>query len=113
MGPMDSERTIFEGFEGIRLVADVRGEPAAWPVLFLHGGGQTRFAWGRTAEIVAEEMPGVHISCSYQVLPRAPEYDRTSTTVVDAYLSPILRRCAQRYTARRRRTWRRCRAEYR
>jgi N-methylhydantoinase A len=42
----------------------------------------------RTAEIVAEEMPGVHISCSYQVLPRAPEYDRTSTTVVDAYVAP-------------------------
>ena len=50
---MDSVRTIFEGFEGIRLVADVRGDPDAWPVLFLHGGGQTRFAWGRTAEILA------------------------------------------------------------
>jgi N-methylhydantoinase A len=42
----------------------------------------------RAAEIVAEEMPGVHISCSYQVLPRAPEYDRTSTTVVNAYIGP-------------------------
>jgi N-methylhydantoinase A len=42
----------------------------------------------RTAEIVAEEMPGVHISCSHQVLPRAPEYDRTSTTVVNAYIAP-------------------------
>jgi N-methylhydantoinase A len=42
----------------------------------------------RAAEIVAEEMPGVTISCSYQVLPRAPEYDRTSTTVVNAYVAP-------------------------
>ncbi|MDR3417192.1 MAG: hydantoinase/oxoprolinase family protein [Nevskia sp.] len=42
----------------------------------------------RVAEIVAEEMPGVHISLSHQVLPRAPEYDRTSTTVVDAYVAP-------------------------
>jgi N-methylhydantoinase A len=42
----------------------------------------------RTAEIVAEEMPGVHVSCSHQVLPRAPEYDRTSTTVVNAYIAP-------------------------
>jgi N-methylhydantoinase A len=42
----------------------------------------------RTAEIVAEEMPGVYISCSHQVLPRAPEYDRTSTTVVNAYIAP-------------------------
>ena len=44
---------VFEGFEGLHLVADVRGSPDAWPVLFLHGGGQTRHAWGRTAEIVA------------------------------------------------------------
>jgi pimeloyl-ACP methyl ester carboxylesterase len=50
---MKSERTIFDGFEGVRLVADVRGDPNDWPVLFLHGGGQTRFAWGRTAETVA------------------------------------------------------------
>jgi N-methylhydantoinase A len=42
----------------------------------------------RAAEIVAEEMPGVQISCSYQVLPRAPEYERTSTTVVNAYVAP-------------------------
>ncbi len=42
----------------------------------------------RVAAIVAEEMPGVHISCSHQVLPRSPEYDRTSTTVVNAYVAP-------------------------
>lgn len=42
----------------------------------------------RIAQIVAQEMPGVHISCSHQVLPRAPEYDRTSTTVVNAYVAP-------------------------
>jgi N-methylhydantoinase A len=42
----------------------------------------------RAREIVAEEMPGVHISCSHQVLPRAPEYERTSTTVVNAYVAP-------------------------
>ena len=62
MGLMDSERKIFEGFEGIRLVADVRGDPDAWPVLFLHGGGQTRFAWGRTAEILAQEATCVLVS---------------------------------------------------
>jgi pimeloyl-ACP methyl ester carboxylesterase len=55
MDPMESERMVFEGFEGVHLVADVRGDPEAWPVLFLHGGGQTRFAWGRTAERVAND----------------------------------------------------------
>src|SRR5580692_2005058 len=49
------ERVVFEGFEGLELVADVRGEPDAWPVLFLHGGGQTRHAWGKTADAVAAE----------------------------------------------------------
>jgi N-methylhydantoinase A len=42
----------------------------------------------RVAEIVAEEMPGAHISKSHEVLPRAPEYERTSTTVVNAYVAP-------------------------
>jgi N-methylhydantoinase A len=42
----------------------------------------------RVAEIVAEELPGVLISKSHEVLPRAPEFDRTSTTVVNAYVAP-------------------------
>lgn len=51
---MTSERLVFEGFEGVRLVADAWGEAGARPVLFLHGGGQTRFAWGSAAERIAE-----------------------------------------------------------
>ncbi len=43
----------FEAFEGIHLVADVWGDDHAWPVLLMHGGGQTRHAWGNTAEVVA------------------------------------------------------------
>jgi pimeloyl-ACP methyl ester carboxylesterase len=50
---MDVERVVFEGFEGLQLVADVRGDPDAPPVLLLHGGGQTRYAWGTTAQTVA------------------------------------------------------------
>ncbi len=52
---MDPDRTIFEGFEGVRLVGDVRGDPESPPVLFLHGGGQTRHAWGGTAATVAAQ----------------------------------------------------------
>src|SRR5580704_8297007 len=54
-GAMDVEHVVFTGFEGVRLVADVRGDPDGWPVLFLHGGGQTRHAWGSTAATVARE----------------------------------------------------------
>ena len=42
----------------------------------------------RVKQIVEEEMPGVHLSVSHQVLPRGPEFDRTSTTVVNAYVGP-------------------------
>ncbi len=42
----------------------------------------------RVKAIVAQEMQNAHISTSHEVLPRAPEYDRTSTTVVDAYVGP-------------------------
>jgi N-methylhydantoinase A len=37
-------------------------------------------------------LPGVHISASHEVLPRFREYERCSTTAIDAYLSPLLGR---------------------
>lgn len=52
---MRVDRVVLSGFEGVRLVADVRGDREAWPVLFLHGGGQTRHAWDRAAEHVASQ----------------------------------------------------------
>jgi pimeloyl-ACP methyl ester carboxylesterase len=39
----------------LRLVADAYGNPALQPVLLAHGGGQTRHAWGKTAEQIADE----------------------------------------------------------
>lgn len=35
---------------GITVAADVGGDPAAPPVLLLHGGGQTRHSWGSAAD---------------------------------------------------------------
>jgi pimeloyl-ACP methyl ester carboxylesterase len=43
---------MFKGAAGNTLVADVFGD-SGQPVLLLHGGGQTRHAWGRTAEHLA------------------------------------------------------------
>jgi N-methylhydantoinase A len=43
----------------------------------------------RTREIVLEEFPDVdHISLSHEVLPRGPEFERVSTTLVNAYVAP-------------------------
>ncbi|MBT4777929.1 MAG: hydantoinase/oxoprolinase family protein, partial [Rhodobacteraceae bacterium] len=45
----------------------------------------------RTEEIVRNIMPpGTFICSSYEVLPEIREYERTSTTVVNAYLGPVL-----------------------
>jgi pimeloyl-ACP methyl ester carboxylesterase len=44
----------FIGAAGNRLVADMYGESGP-PVLLLHGGGQTRHAWAKTAEAIARK----------------------------------------------------------
>jgi pimeloyl-ACP methyl ester carboxylesterase len=40
--------TTFTGRDGLRLAADVGGDPDDPPVVLLHGGGQTRHSWGTT-----------------------------------------------------------------
>lgn len=42
----------------------------------------------RLAELVVEEMPDAYISLSHQVLPKSPEFERVSTTAVNAYVGP-------------------------
>ena len=45
----------------------------------------------RSAEIVRELLgPDVFITCSSDILPEIREYERTSTTVINGYLGPIL-----------------------
>jgi N-methylhydantoinase A len=44
----------------------------------------------RVAEIIREEMPECSISLSSDILPQIREYYRLSTTVMNAYLQPIL-----------------------
>jgi pimeloyl-ACP methyl ester carboxylesterase len=39
--------------DGLSLAIETRGDPAAPPVLFAHGFGQSRHAWTRTAETLA------------------------------------------------------------
>ena len=44
----------------------------------------------RTRDLIEEIWPGVHVSLSHEVLPRWREFERTSTTVLDAYLKPLM-----------------------
>jgi pimeloyl-ACP methyl ester carboxylesterase len=50
---MEPRLVRFEGFERIHLVADVWGDDGGWPVLLMHGGGQTHHARGDAAETLA------------------------------------------------------------
>jgi pimeloyl-ACP methyl ester carboxylesterase len=43
----------FQG-HGLQMTADVGGDPGAPAVVLLHGGGQTRHAWGSTARALCE-----------------------------------------------------------
>jgi N-methylhydantoinase A len=46
----------------------------------------------RVRDILKEEMPEVSVSLSSEVLPQIREYFRLSTTVINAYLQPVLER---------------------
>ncbi|WP_201595620.1 caprolactamase subunit alpha [Psychrobacter fulvigenes] len=44
----------------------------------------------RAKELVEQHMPGVFVCCGSEVYPQIKEYTRTSTTLVNAYLSPVM-----------------------
>jgi N-methylhydantoinase A len=50
--------------------------------------------------ILAEEIPDAFISVSHEVAPEFREYERFSTTVVNAYLGPIMQRYLSRLRPR-------------
>ena len=55
MDSLGRKTLTFRAADGLALVADAWGEPSAQPVVLLHGGGQTRHAWGGTAEALARK----------------------------------------------------------
>ena len=42
-------------------------------------------------DFLTRELPGVPVSLSHQVLPERKEYERTATTVVNAYVRPVMK----------------------
>jgi len=44
----------------------------------------------QTRRLVQQELPGIHVSLSSEVLPRIREWPRMSTTLINAYLEPVL-----------------------
>jgi peroxiredoxin len=48
-------RVELVGADGNRLVGDRKGPDEGPPIVFLHGGGQTRHSWGRAADQIAAQ----------------------------------------------------------
>jgi N-methylhydantoinase A len=59
----------------------------------------------RTREILQEELPEVDITVSHEVLPQMLEFERTCTTVLNAYISPILKNYLKGLYERLQKTW--------
>ena len=51
-------------------------------------------------EIIEKEAPGTSVSISYHILPQIKEYERTSTTVTNAYVKPLTGRYLSKLAGR-------------
>ncbi|MDP7241831.1 MAG: hydantoinase/oxoprolinase family protein [Rhodospirillales bacterium] len=54
----------------------------------------------RIAEIIRKQAPDIHMSVSHQVMPMIMEYERTSETVLNAYVMPLATRYLLRLESR-------------
>ncbi len=61
---MKGEMVVLRGAQGDRLVMDCYGSPDDQPLLFLHGGGQTRHAWRGASRKLAQA--GFYSLCADQ-----------------------------------------------
>jgi pimeloyl-ACP methyl ester carboxylesterase len=57
--PSRAPSYLWPGEDGVRIAADTFGRPGDPALILLHGGGQTRHAWRRTAESLARD--GWHV----------------------------------------------------
>ncbi|MBI4182934.1 MAG: hydantoinase/oxoprolinase family protein [Proteobacteria bacterium] len=100
-----SERVTFEGEVLVPLAeAEVRERLAhlvkehgieALAICLLHGCANPVHE-RRIAEIAVEMFPALAVSVSNEVAGEIREFERTSTTVVDAYVKPMVRRYVRR-----------------
>ena len=69
----------------------VRAKVTSVAVAYLHAYRDDRHERA-TREVLAKALPEAYVSLSSEVLPRIKEFERTSTTVVNAYVGPLLSR---------------------
>ena len=92
MGPDGSVVRALDQASVERAVAALRThEVEAVAVCLLHSYANPAHEQ-RVGELLRAGLPGVFVSLSVDVLPEIREYERTSTTVVNAYVGPPVRR---------------------
>lgn len=57
-----------------------------------HGRGRNLQRGGLVGELLRAALPGVFVTLSSDLLPQLREYERTSNTVINAYVGPPVRR---------------------
>jgi N-methylhydantoinase A len=72
-----------------------RGEAESVAVCFLHSYANPAHEHA-AREVLQRELPGVPMSLSCEVCPEIREYERTSTTVANAYVQPLIEGYLQR-----------------
>jgi N-methylhydantoinase A len=89
MGPQGPLRELNEdaSLEMLERVAAAR--PAAVAVVLLHSYAHPEHE-RRLGELIAAQLPDVHLSLSHELVGTFREYERASTTELDAALSPLL-----------------------
>src|SRR5947209_11220373 len=76
-----------------------REEVEAVAVCYLHAWRDSRHE-RLTAEALARALPDAYVTLSSEVLPQIKEFERVSTTIVNAYVGPVLSRYLERLEAR-------------
>jgi pimeloyl-ACP methyl ester carboxylesterase len=51
---METQPTFFRTRQGLAIATDIEGPQDGSPVIFLHGGGQTRHSWGKAVRLLGE-----------------------------------------------------------
>jgi N-methylhydantoinase A len=91
IGPDGGERAALE-MEDVEAAIRLIGAEgvASVAVCLLHSYANPAHEQAVVAAVEAA-LPGVAVTASYRLLPEIKEYPRTSTTVVNAYLQPVVR----------------------
>jgi N-methylhydantoinase A len=97
-GPDGVLRALDDGATERMLARLKEAQPEAVAVVLLHSYAHPEHEQ-RLGELIAERLPGAHLSLSHELVGTFREYERAATTEIDAALSPLLAAYLQRLEA--------------